>query len=82
MPERVVDELEVIEVEHDRSPATAVTRDPSVVSLELALEAATVEQSGERVVIGEVTEALLVASLIGDVLDLGEEPEWPVFGVA
>jgi len=71
--ERVVDRLEVVEVEHDRRAARPVALDVGDVALELALERAPVEQSGERVVVGQVAQLRLVAAALGHVLHLAEE---------
>ena len=71
MPERVVDEFEVVQVEHDRCAPAAVARPAHPVGFKLALEAAAVEQARQRVVVSQVDEPLLGASALGDVLDLG-----------
>ena len=73
VPERVVDRLEVVEVEHDRGAARAVALDLGDVALQLALERAAVEQPGERVVVGQMAQLLLMAPPLGDVLHLAEE---------
>ena len=80
--ERVVDRLEVVEVEHDRRALRAVALDVGDVALELALERAAVEQAGQRVVVGHVAQLGLVAAALGDVLHLREEVERLAVGVA
>jgi hypothetical protein len=61
MPKRVVDELEMVEVDGEDRPADPVTEE----AFERGLEAATIEQAGERIVVGEVAQLAL------DVLALG-----------
>ena len=68
--ERVVDRLEVVQVEHDRRALGPVALDVGDVALELALEGAAVEEPGQRVVIGHVAQLGLVATPLGDVLHL------------
>ena len=80
--ERVVDRLEVVEVEHDRRALRPVALDVGDVALELALERAAVEQPGERVVVGHVAQLGLVAAALGDVLHLREEVQRHAVGVA
>ena len=76
MAERVVDVLEVIEVEHQQCAFAAVAADERRLGLELMAEAVAIEQPGQMVVIGEVLEPVLVSLAIGDVLDLREQPQW------
>ena len=68
--ERVVDRLEVVEVEHDRRALGPVAVDEGDVAFELAFERAPVEQPGERVVVGHVAQLGLVAAAVRDVLHL------------
>ena len=82
MPERVVDELEVVQVEHDHCAPAAVARLAHPMAVELALEAAAVQQSRQRVVVGQVHELLLRAPAVGDVLDLGDQLQRASIGVA
>ena len=73
VPERIVEVLEVIKVEHDQRRAIAVAAAERHLPLKLALEAPAVEQVGQRVVLGEVNEALLEQLALSDVLDLRDE---------
>ena len=70
VPERVVDLLEVVEVEQQQGAGRTVPAAPVEVALELALEAAPVGQPGEHVVVGEVGEPVEVAAAVGDVDDV------------
>ena len=74
VPEAVVDELEVVEVDvedGERSPAVLHVRDRGV---EPASELVAVGQAGQRIVIGAVGELLLGTLAVADVVDhaLGE----------
>ena len=80
--ERVVDRLEVVDVEHQQRAAGAVARDLREVAADLELEAAAVEQAGQRVVVGHVLQLLLEALALRDVLDLGEQVVGAALGVA
>ena len=80
--ERVVDRLEVVDVEHEQRAAGAVARHLGEVAADLELEAAPVEQTRQRVVVGHVLQLLLEALALGDVLDLGEQVVGPSLGVA
>ena len=60
MAERVVDVLEAVEVDHGERSAAGVAAGASELRLELALEAAAVQQTRQRIVIGHVLESLLV----------------------
>ena len=71
--ERVVDVLEVVEVEDEQRPARSVARDVRDVGVELLLEAAAVEQARQRIVVGEPAQLVLEAAALGDVLDLVEQ---------
>jgi hypothetical protein len=46
------------------------------------LEAAAVDQAGQRVVVGHVLQAFLVALALGDVLELGEQVQGAAVAVA
>ena len=70
--ERVVDVLEAVEVEHQDRAAMAVALGRSQRAVELLLEAAAVEQPGQRVVVGEVLQLALEALALGDVDDLAD----------
>ena len=70
--ERVVDVLEVVEVEHEHAAGRAVAADVLEVGLERAREGAAVEQAGERIVVGQVAQLGLVAPALRDVLRLQE----------
>ena len=72
---RVVEVLEVVEVEHQHRAGRAVALHARRVELQLPLEAAAVEQAGQRIVVGEVLQLALVAATLGDVLGLGDEME-------
>jgi hypothetical protein len=52
------------------------------VALELLLEAAAVEEAGQRIVVDQVLEALLEAAAVRDVLDLAEDVARPAVGIA
>ena len=67
VPERVVDDLEVVQVEEDERPGrpAAGSRDDA---LEALLDRAAVPQVRERVVQGEVADPLLGLPPLGDVL--------------
>ncbi len=67
VPERVVDELEPVEVERQQRPAGPVAVGPREGQLELDLKAATVVQAGQRVVVGEVAQLALKALALRDV---------------
>ncbi len=70
--ERVVDELEAVEVEEeDRAGLVVAGREPDR-ALQLLGEASTVEQAGQGVVVGEVLELALRALAVGDVHDVGD----------
>ena len=71
--ERVVDVLEVVEVEHQRRAGGAVAADVLDVALQRARERAAIEQAGQRVVVGQVAQLGLVAAPLGDVLDLEQD---------
>ena len=71
--ERVVDVLEVVEVEQQQRAVGAVAAHELGVLVELLGEARAVVQAGERVVRGEVVQVLLVVAAVRDVLHLDEE---------
>ena len=68
MPERVVDELEVVEVELEQRDAGARSRRARQRELELLLEERAVGEAGERVVVGEIGDLLLGEQALGHVL--------------
>ena len=70
--EAVVDRLEAVEVEHEQRALGAVAPAARDVLGQRAIDAAAVEQPGERVVIGQVAQLVLEAAALGDVLDLHE----------
>lgn len=66
MAESVIDILEPVQIEHQyRRPAGDVE-----LCLNAGAEAVAVEQSGQVVVIGEVTEPFLARAAFGNVLEL------------
>ena len=75
MAERVVDGLEVIEVEHEQRSAVAIAVDMGDVALELCLEAAAVEQACERVVVRHVAQLALHHAPLGDVHKVRQDLE-------
>ena len=81
VPERVVDVLEVVDVEQHGGAAGAVALDVVHVALELALEGPPVEQAGQRIVVRHEAQLLLVAAALGDVLHLAEEVQRQAVGV-
>jgi len=74
--ERVVDALEAVDVDDHHRPLAAVAGGEGDVLVELAAEAAPVEQPGERVVVGEVAQ--LGLGLLGVGQRLLDDP--PVLG--
>ena len=70
--EAVVDRLEAVEVEHEQRALGAVAAAAGDVLGQGAVDAAAVEQAGERVVVGQVAQLVLQAAALGDVLDLHE----------
>jgi hypothetical protein len=56
---RVVDRLEAVDVDDHHRPLAAVAGAEGDVLVELGAEAATVEQPGERVVVGEIAKLRL-----------------------
>ena len=82
VPVGVVDLLEGVEVEHEQRGLLAVAPAARDLHRELALEQAAVVQAGERVVLGEVAQALLHHLALGDVLDLGDEVQRAALAVA
>src|SRR5436305_8724864 len=75
VPERVVDVLEVVEVEEQDGTALAVAPGVRHLTRELADETAAVEQAGERVVVGEVLEVAGELLPLLDVLRLANAIE-------
>ena len=73
MAERVVEVLEMVEVEQNERAVGAVTAHEVGVRFELGGEARAVVQAGERIVRREVVQVLLVVATMRDVLDLDEE---------
>ena len=71
--ERVVDVLEVVEVEQQQRAVGAVAAHEVGVRVDLVGEARAVVQAGQRVVRGEVVQVLLVVAAVRDVLHLDEE---------
>ena len=65
--ERVVDVLEAVDVDHEQGAGAHAAARGGDLELELLQEPAAVEQVGERVVIGEVLQALVVGLALGDV---------------
>ena len=72
VPERVVDVLEVVEVDEQQRGGAVVAPAVSRLASELLVEPAAVEETSQRVVVGEVTEPLLIALALRDVLDDGD----------
>ena len=74
MPEAVVHDLEVVDVEeHDRDPVLAVALGEH--AAQPVDEQQAVRQAGERVVDRLVREELAARALLGHVLDLADEVE-------
>jgi hypothetical protein len=71
--ERVIHGLEVIEVEDQQSPSVALAAYVSQMRVEDRFEAASIEQTGEFVVISETAQLALEPEPIGDIEDLGEQ---------
>src|SRR5581483_5630868 len=67
MTGRVVDALEVVDVDAQYRAVFGVAAGPGQLALELLVEPAAVEQAGELVVVGHVSQALLVAHALGHV---------------
>ena len=65
----VVDVLEAVEVEQEDRALAAVARGVGDVLGELLVEAAAVEELGQRVVVGQVLQLVLEALALGDVAD-------------
>ena len=72
---RVVDALEVVDVDVQDRGAAVGPAGPLALPLELLLEPATVEQTGQRVVLGETGQLSLDALSLVDVLHLRDEVE-------
>ncbi len=70
VPQRVVDVLEVVDINNENGAPTAVAPHSGDLARELALEAPPVEEPGERVMVGEVRELHLEQLALLDVLDL------------
>jgi len=63
MAERVVDELEVIEIDRQQRPCRSVVPRADQLELDFLSKAPPIEQTGQRVVIGEVGQLALPALL-------------------
>ena len=70
---RVVQVLEVVQVEEQRGALAAVAGRELQVALQLVVEAAPVRQPGQRVVVGEVLDLLLGVCTLGDVAHDADE---------
>ena len=68
VPERVVDELEVVEVDVEHRAGVAVAARAGERERRVLLELGAVGQAGQRVVVGHVLHVLLGGALLGDVL--------------
>ena len=66
----VVDELEVVEVEHEQGSVLAPAVHASQLAVQPVHEPPPVEQPGERVVVGEQAQLALGLLAVADVLDL------------
>ena len=73
MAERVVDALEFVDVDVDAPRAARRRRRMAQFLLQLLVEQGAVRQVGQRVVMGEMGDALLDAAALGDVL-MGRDP--------
>ncbi len=82
VPERVVDILEVVEVEHDDCAAEGIAARSLDLPVELLLEAPPVEGAGEEVVVGQVDELALELLAVGDVLHLHDQVQGDAGAVA
>ncbi len=71
--ERVVDLLESVEIDQDHRAALAVSAAGAKPPAKLGVEAAAVDQPGERIVVGEVLEFALEQAALGHVLDLDDQ---------
>ena len=81
--ERVVDELEPVDVEHEeRGTPVGLARKPLELVRQLFVEAAAVEEAGERVVARQPFQLLVGVPALGDVLDLRDEVKWLARAVA
>ena len=67
MAERVVDELEAVEVEVEQRDGLALAARAGERELEVLLQQRAVRQPGERVVVGEVGDLLLGRAALGQV---------------
>ena len=74
VPERVVDGLELVEVEDEQSAFGSVAFDVFDVAVELGFELAAVQEAGERVVVGHELQLGLEPFAVGDVEELAEQP--------
>ena len=73
MPERVVDHLELVEVDVEQRDRAAAPRGLLDGALEVLLEHRAIGQPGQRVVVGEVGDPLLRGLALGDVADRAEQ---------
>jgi len=64
---RVVDRLEMVQIDHQQRTTRPVPPSAGELAPELLLEPAAVEQAGQRVVVGEVRQFGLVAFAVADV---------------
>ena len=80
--ERVVDVLEAVDVEHERSSPHPIAPSVLEVRVEPPIERAPVQQAGERIVVGHVLELFLVAPAVRDVDALRQEVARLAVGVA
>ena len=80
--ERIVDLLQVVEVDHEQGSLRPIAPSAPHVRLELALEAAPVQPPREGIVVGQVVQLFLVAAALADVQDLGQEVGGLALGVA
>ena len=81
VPEGIIDVLEAVQVHDQDGPDPFVSDGQLELTLELLLKAAAIEQAGERVVIGQVAQALVQLAALGDVLDLRDPVEGPTVAV-
>jgi hypothetical protein len=78
VPKIVVERLEAVQVDHEDGDRIAVVFATSVAFYD-PVQAVTVEQAGEFVVVGRVFELALQVLSVRDVLDLGDEVERRAF---
>jgi hypothetical protein len=78
--QRVVDELEVVEIQGQESGRRAVAPRAGDLGFELLLEAPAVEQAGQRLAVDQALELGVVTLALGDV-GQHRHPEHPVLGM-